>query len=302
MNATDKVDLNALPIFAAVADCASFTLAAERLGVAKTKVSLEIGRLEERLGRRLFNRTTRRVALTDAGRALYDDCMPLVRGIESRLTRLGDDAPLAGRLRISATVDQAAQSLAGAVARFAELHRDVQIELLTSDRVVDLVEGGIDLAFRVGWLRDSSQHAVKLGQFRQVVVASPAYLARAGTPTRPDDLDAHAWVALTLLRKPLTWTFTDARGATRTVRMQARLRADSASTLRALVENGAGISILDEFSAADPLRTGRLVRLLANWSPPVGGVYAVTPPGRHTPPVVRAFVAFYRAELAARSA
>lgn len=302
MNVAGKIDLNALPIFAAVADCASFTLAAERLGVAKTKVSLEIGRLEERLGRRLFNRTTRRVALTDAGRALYADCVPLVQRIESALTRLGDDAaPLAGKLRISATVDQAAQSLAGAVAQFGERHPAVQIELLTNDRVVDLVKDGIDLAFRVGWLRDSSQRAIKLGAFRQYVVASPAYLARAGRPARPEDLAGHAWVALNLLPKPLTWTFADARGATRTVRMQARLRADSASTLRALVENDAGFTALDEFSAAEPLRAGRLVRVLANWSLPVGGVYAVSPPGSHRPAVVRAFVDFYRVVLERRA-
>jgi len=298
-----KVDLNALPIFAAVADSASFTLAAERLGVAKTKVSLEIGRLEKRLGRRLFNRTTRRVALTDAGRALYDDCVPLLRRIESTLTQLGDDdAPLAGKLRISATVDQAVQSLAGAVAQFGERHPAVQIDLLTSDRVVDLVKEGVDLAFRVGWLRDSTQRAIKLGEFRQYVVASPAYLARAGRPLRPDDLAAHAWVALSLLPTPLTWTFTDARGATSTVRMQARLRADSASTLRALVEGGAGISVLDERSAADALRAGRLVRVLANWTLPSGGIYAVCPPGRHLPPAVRAFVDFYRDQLEHRAA
>lgn len=302
MSIAGKMDLNALPIFAAVADCASFTLAAERLGVAKTKVSLEIGRLEERLGRRLFNRTTRRVALTDAGRALYADCVPLVQRIASTLTQLGDDAaPLAGKLRISATVDQAAQSLAGAVAQFGERHPAVQIDLLTNDRVVDLVKDGVDLAFRVGWLRDSSQRASKLGAFRQYVVAAPGYLARAGRPARPDDLAAHAWVALNLLPKPLTWTFADARGATRTVRMQARLRTDSASTLRALVESGAGISVLDEFSAADALHAGRLVRVLANWSLPVGGIYAVSPPGNHRPAVVRAFVDFYRAALERRA-
>lgn len=301
MGAAAPVDLNALRVFAAVAEAGGFTAAAERLGLSKARVSLEIGRLEARLGARLFNRTTRRVALTDAGQALLADCIPPLRGIEERLAQLGGagEAGLAGTLRIGCTVDHALQSLARVVTDFAARHPRLQIELRTSDRVVDLVEEGLDLSFRVGWLRDSTQRAVRLADFEQWVVASPAYLRRAGVPARPEELAGHEWVALGLLPAPLTWKFTAADGTGCTVRMRARLRADSAATLRALLEGGAGCSALDRFSAEAPVAAGRLVRLLPAWSLPRGGLYAVHPPGRHLPARARAFVEFYRASLPA---
>ncbi|MGH6627818.1 MAG: substrate binding domain-containing protein, partial [Burkholderiaceae bacterium] len=176
----------------------------------------------------------------------------------------------------------------------------LQIELRSSDHVVDLVKEGIDLAIRAGWLRDSTLRATKLGEFEQYVVASPAYLARAGRPAQPEDLTRHDWLALTLLPTPLTWKFSSAAGQTRTVRMNARLRTDSAATLRALLHSGAGISALDQFSGAEALRTGQLVRVLPEWSLPQGGVYAVYPPGRHVQAKVRAFIDFYAAFLGSR--
>ncbi len=189
------------------------------------------------------------------------------------------------------------QSLARAVAEFAAAHPQLQIELRTSDRVADLVKEGIDLAIRLGWLRDSTLRAVKLGEFEQYVVASPGYLQRFGVPQRPDDLARHDWVALSLLPAPLTWRFTSRSGRTSAVRVNARLRVDSSATLRSLLQSGAGISVLDQLGAEDDLRTGRLVRVLTDWSLPRGGVHAVHPSGRHVPAKVRAFIDFYRGFL-----
>jgi len=299
MASTGRVDLNALLIFAAVAEAGGFTAAADRLGIAKAKVSLEIARLEKQLGANLFNRTTRRVALTDAGQALYAESIPPLRSVEETLAQVGSrSADLKGALRIGCSVDHAVQSLAGVVSAFALLHPQVQIDVRTSDRVVDPVKEGIDVAMRMGWLRDSTLRAVKLGDFEQQVVASPGYLQRAGRrPRQPQDLADHEWVALDLLRSPLTWKFSAADGTTQTVRMKGRLRADSAATLRSLLENDAGVSVLDQYSAAQAVRAGRLVRLLPRWSLPTGGLYAVFPPGRHMPAIVRAFVEFYRSTL-----
>jgi DNA-binding transcriptional LysR family regulator len=293
-----KPDLNALLVFAAVAETGGFTAAADQLGVAKAKVSIDISRLETQLGVSLFSRTTRRVALTDAGQTLYAECVPLLRGVQEALGQVGGaGAELTGTLRITAAVDHAVQSLSRAVAAFGQLHPQLQIDLRASDRVADLVKEGIDLAIRIGWLRDSSLRATQLGEFSQCVVASPAYLARAGTPKRPEDLAQHAWVGLSLLPTPFTWKFTSARGGTRTVRMSGRLRTDSSATLRGLLLSGAGVSAMDQFSVAEGLRLGHLVRLLPQWSLPSGGVYAVYPPGRHVPAKVRAFIDFYRAFL-----
>ncbi|HEY0202440.1 MAG TPA: LysR substrate-binding domain-containing protein, partial [Burkholderiaceae bacterium] len=199
-----KIDLNTLLTFAAVAEQGGFTAAAAQLGVAKARVSLDIARLEAQLGASLFARTTRRVSLTDAGQALYADCIPPLRGVQDALAGVAGEGTLAGTLRISGTVAHVTQSLAAVVADFAAVHPALQVDLRTSDRVADIVREGIDVAIRVGWLRDSSLHATQLGDFAQHAVAAPAYLARMGTPRRPEDLASHDWVGLSLLPTPLT--------------------------------------------------------------------------------------------------
>lgn len=296
------VDLNALRSVAAVAEAGGFTAAAERLGATKARVSQDVARLEARLGVGLFVRTTRRTSLTEAGEALLREGLEPLRRLEATLASLGRprSAGLEGSLRIASTADHASQGLARAVAAFAALHPALQVELRSSDRVVDLVAEGVDLAIRIGWLRDSSLRATRLGDFEQHLVAAPGYLARRGMPRRPEELAAHDWVALSLLRSPLTWTFTSRGGQRRRVRMASRLRTDAALPLRALVEAGAGLSVMDQFNAEAGVAAGTLVRLLPQWQLPSGGIHAVWPPGRHTPAKVRAFVDFYAEWMARR--
>lgn len=290
-------DLNALLLFAAVAEQGSFTAAAAQLGVAKAKVSLVVGRLEQQLGQTLFARTTRRVALTEAGQELYRQCVPPVRAVQDAMAQFGG-GELTGVLRIAAPIEYAGQNLAPALADFAARHPRLDIDLRTSERVVDMLKEGIDVALRLGWLRDSSLRAVRLGEFAQFLVASPDYLQLASAIRHPRDLAQHEWITLTLLATPFTWRFTSARGQVRTVRVGGRLRTDSGAALRGLLQAGWGISVLDEFSAAASLQAGSLVRVLPGWSLPKGGVHAVYPPGRHVPAKVRAFVDFYREWLA----
>jgi DNA-binding transcriptional LysR family regulator len=291
-------DLNALLVFAAVAENGGFTAAAERLGMTKSRISTVVRRLEETAGASLFSRTTRRVSLTEAGRRLHEHAQPLLRGLVDALAAAGrDDGPLSGGLRISTSIDHAVQFLAPAVAAFAQMHPALQVDLRASDRIVDLVAEGVDVAIRIGWLRDSSMRATKLGEFEQWVVASPGYVEAAGAPKRPSDLAAHEWVALTLLPAPLTWKFTSRRGKVETVRMAARVRTDSAAALRSLALGGAGVTAMVRLSVEEDVRAGRLVRLLPEWQLPRGGIHAVFPPGRHVPARVRAFVDFYRARI-----
>lgn len=298
MASESRLDLNALPVFAAVAEAGGFTAAAERLGLSKAKVSLAVSRLEAQLGASLFARTTRRVVLTEAGQALYTQCIPALRGVQESLAHVAGAGELRGVLRISVAVDFAMLFLAPAIAQFAARHPALEIDVRTSDRVADLLKEGIDLAIRAGWLRDSSLRATKLAEFEQHVLAAPAYLKNAPPVKTPADLAGHAWVALTLLPTPLTWKFASRRGRGQTVRMNARLRTDSAPTLRALVQGGLGISVVDSMSSAQAVGEGKLVRLLQDWSLPKGGVYAVYPPGRHVPAKVRAFIDFYKSWLA----
>jgi DNA-binding transcriptional LysR family regulator len=205
---------------------------------------------------------------------------------------------LQGTLRLSTSVDHAVHSAAPALARFAELHPDLRIELRTSDRIVDLVAEGIDIAIRIGWLRDSSLHAVKLGVFEQVLVASPDYLRRRGVPRHPRDLAQHDWIALSLLRAPLTWKLASRNGTEISVHVKSRMHVDSPGALRALLQSGAGISVLDKPSASDPIRGGQLVPLLQGWRLQGGGIYAVYPPGPRVSARSRAFTEFYRSYLA----
>jgi len=296
--ARNRIDLNRLAVFAAVADAGGFTAAAERLGVAKAKVSVEVRRLEMALGANLFSRTTRRVALTEAGRQLFESCSPLLRELGDALAQIGAErSVVAGRLKISTSVNHAANFLARIVADFGRKHPALQIHLSATDRVVDLVAEGVDVAIRTGWLRDSSLRALRLGEVEQCVVAAPDYLRRNGTPQRPADLAQHDWIALSLLPTPLTWKFRSKRGHISTVRVKSRLVSDSPDALHALVASGAGITVMTALQVAEDVRRGRLQRLLADWSLPRGGIFAVYPPGRHVPANVRAFVDFYRSKL-----
>jgi DNA-binding transcriptional LysR family regulator len=293
-------DLNRLAAFVAVAECAGFTAAATRLGTSKARVSLDVQRLERTLGVALFTRTTRKVRLTDAGQQLLDEAGPLLAGLQdavARTSRTGGE--VGGTLRISTSVDHAAQHVAPLLPSFAALHPGLRIHLLASDHVTDMLAEGIDLSFRMGWLRDSSLRAIKLGEFEQHVVAAPAYLLQAGrVPGKPEDLADHAWIALSLLPTPLTWQFTAGSGQSHTQRMNARLQTDSATALRSMLLHGAGVSVMDGLSVQADLADGRLVRLLADWRLPTVGMYAVHPPGRHVSPAARAFIEFFRAHWA----
>lgn len=292
-------DLNALVVFAAVTEAGGITAAAGRLGIPKARVSVLLRRLESGLGVTLFTRTTRRVVPTEAGRRLYEDSKPALDDLGSALAQIGGDAgSMSGTLRIAAPVDYAAQVVAPAVGEFARRHPRLSIRLCASDRITDLVAEGIDVSFRMGWLRESSMRAVKLGEFEQCLVAAPDYLRARGHPGHPRELVDHDWIALTLLPTPLTWRFAHADGTAETVRLSSRLQTDSPATLRALVTSGAGLSILDHPSVSEALAGGRLVRLLPGWSVQKGGVHAVFPPGRLPPPGVRAFVEFFREHLA----
>lgn len=293
-------DLNLLQTFVAVAQFGSFTAAADRLSMARPQVSLQVRKMEHALGVSLFNRTTRRVALTHAGQRLFEQCAPLLQGMHEALGAVGSAGHgLRGRLRIGGSVEHAVQVLAPMVAAFADRHPQVRVELLVTDKVQDLVAEGLDVAVRVGWMRDTSSKVAKLADFEQGVLASPDYLARHGRPQAPEDLAKHRWVALTLLPSPMTWTFSKA-GRSVTVRMSPALRTDSAVAMRSLLLNGAGLSVASLLHVENEVRSGSLVRVLKDWSLPGGVVHAVFPPGAQVIPAARAFVEMLRTGVAAK--
>ena len=298
MPAPGSVNLNRLAAFAAVVESGSFTAAGEKLGLTKAMVSQHVSRLEKELGITLLTRTTRKVTPTEAGSAFYADCAPVLLEVEAAIARVGGGTGVpSGTLRLTAPDDYGSAAIVPALAGFLHQFPQLKVELVATDQVVDLVAGRFDLAIRTGWLRESSLRATQLGSFDQIVAASPAYLKKAGMPKRPQDLAQHHWIALTLLRSPLTWNFSGRDGKSQSVRVSPTISTNSTASLRAFMREGLGISVLPNYMLDADIAAGRLTRVLPSWSLPQGGVFAVYPNVRYTSAKVRAFVDFLRNQL-----
>jgi DNA-binding transcriptional LysR family regulator len=286
----NDVNLNRLAVFAALVRAGSFTRAAEELGMTKAMVSQHLARLEQELGVTLLVRSTRRMSLTEAGATFHADCVRILAEADAAIARVGEsrDTPR-GTLRLTASLDYGIAVVVPKLARFMREHPAVQVDLVLSDHISDVIAERFDLAIRGGWLRDSSLRSTRIGGFRQLLVATPDYLAAHGTPRRPEDLAAHGAIAMSALPAPLRWTFTAQGGQRRTVRLRQNAQANSAAAVRGLVLAGAGIAVLPDYMVEDDIRAGRLVALLAQYRLPEGGVHAVYP-GRKAPAKVRAFI------------
>jgi len=294
------VNLNRLAVFVALVRAASFTAAAEQLGMTKAMVSQHLLKLERELGVTLIVRSTRRMALTEAGTLFHADCVQLLGQAQAAIERIGDRSNTpTGTLRLTTSTDYGMSVVAPALADFRRLHPQLQVDLVISDQISDLIAERFDLAIRIGWLRDSSLRAAKLGAFRQLVMASPAYLAEHGIPRRPEDLVTHPWIAMSALLAPLRWTFTRGRSTRRIVRMTQAMQANNAAAIRALVMSGAGVSVLPEYLVQDDIQASQLQVLLAQYRLPEGGIYAVYPDPQ-PPAKVRVFIDFMRHRLASR--
>jgi DNA-binding transcriptional LysR family regulator len=277
--------------FAAVADARSFTQGAKRLGVSSAQVSKLVARLENRLGARLLNRTTRDVSLTDTGRAYLERARLLLEDFEALDTSVRDQTGPRGLLKISAPVSFGATQLTPALLDFAAAYPDVSMDVSSTDRIVNLVEEGFDVAVRIGQLSDSSLVARKLAAVRMVTCASPAYLQRAGAPQALEDISQHEAVIDANLPDPLVWRF-GRHGDYRDVRVHGRLKFSGADACVAAARAGFGITRTPAFAASADLRAGRLVPLLCNFEPELIHVHAVYPHARHLAAKVRVFVDF----------
>ncbi|GLQ97221.1 LysR family transcriptional regulator [Dyella mobilis] len=294
------VNLNRLAIFVALVRAGSFTAAAEHLGMTKAMVSQHLLKLERELGATLIVRSTRRMALTEAGTLFHADCVQLLEQAQAAIERMGDRRHVpTGTLRLTTSTDYGMSVVAPALADFHRLHPQLQVDLVINDQISDLIAERFDLAIRIGWLRDSSLRAARLGGFRQMVMATPAYLAERGVPRRPEELAVHPWIAMSALMSPLRWTFTSSSGARRTVRMTQAMQANNAAAVRALVLHGAGVSVLPDYLVQDDIEAGHLQVLLAQYRLPEGGIHAVYPDPQ-PPAKVRAFIDFMRDRLAMR--
>jgi DNA-binding transcriptional LysR family regulator len=286
------MDLNELLVFAKVVQAGSFTVAARGLRMPKSTVSRKVSELEERVGAQLLQRTTRKLRLTDVGQAYYEHCARIVAEAEQAelaVTRM--QAAPHGLLRVTAPLTFS--FLAPIVAEFLKHYPEVQLELVCTDRSVDLVQDGFDLAVRAGRLADSSLIARKLGSVERVVVAAPSYLAERGAPRNPKDLERHDCLVFGAGMEGNVWTLHSGNKSVQ-VSVRARMVVNEPDMLRAVALAGAGIALLPTLPSVTDFTSGRLRRLLPDWSSSGAPVHAVYPGTRHHSPKVMAFVDFLR--------
>ncbi|WP_114395110.1 LysR family transcriptional regulator [Oleisolibacter albus] len=287
--------LEDLRLFTLVAETRSFTRAADKLNLSKSAASRRIAELEGRLGARLLNRTTRSISLTPVGQSFFERVAQILAELDEAESAVANErqAPR-GLLRVAAPMSFGLRHLAPVVAAFLDQYPEVQVEMDVSDRFVDLVDEGYDLAVRIGRLKDSSLIARRICPIRAVLCASPAYLEKHGAPQTPDDIAGRDCLLYTNMPTPDLWSFRTAPGAeeTRTVRVHGRLRVNNGDMLREAAIAGQGLVHLPTFIIGDELADGRLVPLLLDWTGPDSAMHAVYPANRHLSPKVRAFVDF----------
>lgn len=282
--------------FVRVVEAGSFTAAAEHLQTAKSSVSAAVRGLEERLGVRLLDRGTRRVAPTEAGRVFYARCRRLLEEeAAARLEAQSLQETPAGRLRVAAPECFAARHLVPGLASFLAAHPAIEIELAEAAGSVRLVEDGFDLAIRVAEAPAEGLVVRRLATSRVVIVAAPGYVAQHGPPRLPADVAAHRCIAFA----PLSWRDHWRLGG-ESVPVRPVLLSDNAETLRAAALAGIGLAALPDWAVADALAAGLLQRVLPEAATPESGIFAVYPTNRLMIPKVRAFVDHVAAGLRAR--
>lgn len=286
------IDLKRMVIFFHVVDAQSFSGAAKQLGIAKSAVSLHISSLEKSLGVRLLNRTTRRFTLTEVGETFYQSCARIFAEAEIATRRINQlqDEPL-GTLKVAGPISLGSLFITPLAREFILQHTALNVELLLNDQVVDMVKEGIDVSIRVGWLPDSSLVARKICDWPRLLCASPDYIERRGKPETPEQLADHECIIFTLLPAQFHWTFSKNKRQKR-IQVNGRIKTNNADSVRILLLEGAGISVLGDYLVKDDIKAGRLVRLLPDYDCGTAGIYAVYQDRHYQQAKVRLFIDF----------
>ena len=288
-------DLNDMLYFAEVVDRGGFAAAGRALGLPKSRLSRRVAELEARLGVRLLQRTTRKLSMTAVGEQYHRHCVAMREDAQAAADAVAQaQTEPRGTIRVACPVTLAQTTLGPILPQFLALYPQVRIDMRVSNRVVDLVEEGFDVALRVRpTLDDSGSLVVKnLGTSRTLLVASPAQLARQGRPTSVVDLDKLDTVNMSTVAEAATWQLVGPDGATHALQHRPRYVADDLMTLKFAVLGGTGMCILPDYLCSEELRDGRLVNVLPGWAPKPGVFHAVFPSRRGLVPAVRRFLDF----------
>ncbi len=283
-------------LYTRVVETGSFSAVARELGTIQPTISKQLTALEDHLGVRLLNRTTRQLSPTEAGRKYYERCKRILDEISDLESSLSDlqNRPT-GMLRVHAAVAFGQLYMLPVMFKFRRLYPGLAIDLMLSDRYVDLIQEGVDVAIRFGELRDSQLVARRIGGSTRVCVASPAYLRARGTPKSPGELFSHNCITYNYLFSN-EWEFETANGPS-TVRVGGDFRANSALTIRAAALEGIGIAHMPTMFVQEDIDRGRLVRVLEDYGPPAVDVHAIYPSARFLSSKVRLFLDFVAAEF-----
>lgn len=290
--------ITGMQLFVRVVETGSFSKASADLGITQPTATKHVAALEQRLGARLLHRSTRGVTATEVGALYYDKCKAIQRELDEadslaslRQSRVG------GTLRISTSVAFGRRVVTPLVLRFMAMHPELSIDLSFDDRYVNLVEQGIDIALRMGRLADSTLGARYLGINPWLVAAAPAYLARAGTPASPAELERHACLVYSSVQGDDRWQFGDAEGRSLSAPVRGPLRSNNLSTVLAAARAGHGLAALPWYVARESLADGSVVPVLAEYRLPAQELHAVYPSPKFVPSKVAAFIAFLQASL-----
>src|SRR5262245_31582109 len=291
----DKLD--AMSAFARVVSAGSYAEAARRMGLTRSAVSKAVTELEQVLGVRLLDRTTRRVTPTEAGRAYYERVIGIladVESTESAVSRLHDEPK--GLLKVNAPMSFGTLYLACAIADFMAEHADLRVEMTLNDRFIDPLEEGVDVTIRIGALADSSLIARRLAPARRILVASPDYLKRHDAPKTPADLAAHRCLTYGHMAATHRWQLTQ-DGETISVEVASHLCSNNGEVLLAAALEGIGITDLPTFIVGDAIAAGRLKVVLLKYPPPVLAIHALYAPNRYLAAKTRVFIDFLAARF-----
>ena len=282
-------------MFVAVVDAGSFVAAADTLDMSKPAVSRHVSELEQRLGVRLLHRTTRRLALTEAGQALYGRSAAAL----AELTEAENDvAQLTGKprgmLRVTAPTYFGVTVLAPHIQSFRAKYPEVTLDLDLSDRLVDIVKERFDLAIRISAMLDSSLVATRLAPCPTALVGSPAYFRRHGTPKTPEDLLSHQGLGYSIVKTPNEWKFRAGKGRWATITMPSTIRCNNDFALKQFALDGLGLALFPRFFVERELDSGKLVQAIPDYPPPELSINAVYETRRHLLPKLQSFLGFLK--------
>lgn len=285
--------LDGIRSFVRAAETGSFSAVARERNVGQPTISKQVAALEERLGVQLLARTTRNVTMTEEGARYYEAVRDALEGFEAAEVAAKGGA-VSGRLRVGCAVAFGQYQVIPRLEGFFAAHPELSVDLVVSDAFIDPVEAGVDVAVRIGELKDSALLARRIGTTRRVAVAAPSYLERRGRPEEPSELPGHDCVLFVRSQLGAVWPFTT-KGVSTPVEVRGRFTADASPGVLQGVVSGLGIGLLPLWLAGEAIEAGRLVRILEAHEPPSLPIHLVSPPRRYTPPKVRVFADYFGA-------